>query len=247
MTASKINISDNYEDLCEKVTQEILALSNKKIEAQDKFTIALSGGSTPKEIYQCMAGTSYRNKFRWEKIHFFWSDERWVPPEDPKSNYRMVFESLFTKIQIPSANIHPIPTKNCDLQASVRLYEESIVNFFKLRKDELPPFDMILLGLGQDGHTSSLFPGNPSLAVKDHLVVATSQQGIPEKRITLTLPVINHAQVIFFVVSGYEKANIVAEVLENDSRHGFPANEIKPCHGKLCWFLDEAAASRLVR
>ena len=209
MTQPKVNIADNYEDFREKVTQEILILSNEKIETQGKLTIVLSGGSTPRGIYQCMASTSYRNKFNWEKIHFFWGDERWVPPEDQKSNYRMVSEALLTKVKIPSKNIHPIPTKNGDIEGLARLYEESIRDFFKLKKGDFPCFDLILLGIGLDGHTASLFPGNPALLVKDRLAIAVSQRGISEQRITLTLPVINYAHMIFFLVSGDEKADIV--------------------------------------
>jgi 6-phosphogluconolactonase len=245
MTKPEINIAGNYEDLCEKVTQEILGLSNKKIALQGQFSVVLSGGSTPKGIYQCMASPSYRNKFRWDKIHFFWGDERWVPPEDQRSNYRMVSEALLTKVNIPPENIHPIQTKDCNLQNSVSKYEEIIKNFFKLKKDEFPVFDLILLGIGQDGHTSSLFPGNPSLMVKDRSVVSTSQEGIPEKRITLTLPAINHAAMIFFLISGNDKAEVVAEVLENKKKANYPAKQIKPDQGSVNWFLDQAAASSL--
>jgi 6-phosphogluconolactonase len=245
MTLPKINIVADYEDLCQKVTQEILVLSNERIAAQNKFAIVLAGGSTPKGVYQCMASPLYRNKFKWEKMHFFWGDERWVLPEDQRSNYRMVSEVLLTKVRIPSENIHPIQTKNCNLQTSARLYEEAISGFFKLKNGELPVFDLILLGLGQDGHTSSLFPGNPVLLEKDRLVASLSQKGIPEKRITLTFPAINHADKVFFVVSGLDKAEIVAKVLEDKNGNNFPANEIKPMQGELCWFLDKAAAGRL--
>ncbi|HEY5391498.1 MAG TPA: 6-phosphogluconolactonase, partial [Hanamia sp.] len=245
VTQPKVNIADNYEDFCKKVTQEILTFSNERIEIQNEFTIVLSGGATPKGVYQCMASDFYRNKFKWEKIHLFWGDERWVLPDDPKSNYRMVCESLLTKVKIPSENIHPIQTKDCDLQGSARLYEKTIGDFFKLKKDCFPHFDLILLGLGQDGHTSSLFPGNPALLVKDRLVVAVSQEGISEQRITLTLPVVNYAHMVFFLVSGHEKAGIVAEVLEDKGSRAFPANKISPGHGKLCWFLDKASASKL--
>ncbi len=245
MAQPKVNIADNYEDFCEKVTQEILIVSNEKIETQGKFTIVLSGGATPKGIYQRMASASYRERFNWEKIHFFWSDERWVPPEDLKSNYRMASEALLAKVKIPSRNINPIQTKNCSLQASARLYEENISGYFKLKKDEFPPFDLILLGVGQDGHTSSLFPGNPALLEKNRLVVPVSQEGISEKRITLTLPVINHAGIVFFLARGDEKASIVAEILEDQKGQVFPANAIAPSHGKICWFLDKASASKL--
>jgi 6-phosphogluconolactonase len=238
MTQPKINIVGNYEDLCEKVAQEILELSNKKIVLQNQFSIVLSGGSTPKGIYQCMASPSFRNKFRWEKIHIFFGDERWVPPEDPRSNYRMVMEALLSKVKVPSENIHFIQTKACNLQTSALLYEKSISDFFQLKKGEFPAFDLVLLGLGQDGHTASLFPGNPSLIEKERLAISTSQTGIPEKRITLTLPAINHEQEIFFLVSGPDKADIVAKVMKN---MGFPANEIQ---GNVAWFLDKAAASK---
>jgi len=244
MTRPKINIAANYEDLCEKVTQEILDLSNKKIALEGQFSLVLSGGSTPQGIYQCMASPSYQHKFQWGKIHFFWSDERWVPPEDQRSNYRMVSQALLTKVKIPPENIHPLQTKDGDIQASVRLYEETIYHFFKLKKGDFPRFDLVLLGIGQDGHTSSLFPGNPALLVKDSLVVSASQKGIPEKRITLTLPAINHAQMVFFLISGPDKAEIVSKVLENEKGSGFPANEINPAQGGICWFLDKAAASR---
>jgi 6-phosphogluconolactonase len=243
----ELKILDDYQRLCEDVTQEILRLSNKKISKQDRFTIVLSGGLTPKGIYQRMAGTDYRDKFRWEKIHFFWSDERWVTFEDQESNYRMVSQALLTKVKIPSANIHPIQTEGCDIKDSARLYEKTIGDFFKLKKDELPRFDLILLGLGRDGHTSSLFPKNPALAVKDRFVTAVSEKGITKQRITLTLPIINHAEMIFFLVSGDEKAEIVHEVLDNENRNVFPADEIRPDRGKTCWFLDKAAARRLER
>jgi 6-phosphogluconolactonase len=242
---TNINVADNYEDLCEKVTQQILDLSNKKIALQDRFSIVLSGGSTPKGIYQCMVSPSFKNNFQWEKMHFFWGDERCVPPEDQRSNYRMVSESLLTKVGIPHRNIHPVQTKNGDPQALARLYEEDISDFFKLKKGDFPVFDLVLLGIGADGHTASLFPGNPVLLEKDHLAAAVSQEGIPEKRITLTFPAIDHADMIFFLVSGQEKADIVHEVLEGKDKDIFPAGRIRPPQGKLCWFLDKAAASRL--
>jgi 6-phosphogluconolactonase len=243
MKPPKIDIAGSYEDLCEKVTQEILVHSNTKIALQNRFNMVLSGGSTPKGIYQCMSGPSYRNKFRWEKIHLFWGDERWVRPEDPRSNYRMVSQALLTKVNIPPANVHPVQTTNCNLQTSACKYEQTIRDFFKLGNGDFPRFDLVLLGLGQDGHTSSLFPGNSALSVKDRIAVSVSQKGIPEKRITLTLAAINHAETIFFLVSGPEKADIAAEVLENKS--AFPANDIKPDQGHVFWFLDKASAGKL--
>ncbi len=246
MTKPEINIVFNYEYLCERVTEEILVLSREKIASQGKFAIALAGGSTPKGIYESMAGPYYQDEFEWEKIHFFWGDERWVPHGDQRSNYRMVLEALISKVKIPSGNIHPVMTEACDPESSARLYEKVIGDVFKSKKDEFPVFDLILLGIGQDGHTSSLFPGNPVLLVKDRVVVPVSQQGIPEKRITLTLPAINHAAMVFFLISGNDKADVVAEVLEDKKKMDYPAKQIKPNQGSVNWFLDRAAASKLV-
>jgi len=240
-----LNISENYQDLCENVTEKILAFSNEKIAIQQRCTIVLSGGLTPKGIYQCMARASFRKKFQWEKIHFFFSDERWVSREDQKSNYRMVSKALFTKVKIPSKNIHPIQTNDCTLQASACRYEEDISDFFKLKDDEFPRFDLILLGLGLDGHTSSLFPGSAALLANSRLVIDVTDKKLTEQRVTLSLPVINLADMIIFVVSGNEKAMVVHKVLENDGSTIFPANEISPSQGELCWFLDKGAASKL--
>jgi len=245
MTRPEISIASSYEMFCEQVTQEILAFSNKKIAARGQFTVVLSGGVTPKGVYECMAGPSYREKFQWNKIHFFWSDERWVPPEDQKSNYRMVSETLLSKVRIPSGNIHPIQTRDYEPESSARLYEAAISGFFKLKKGEFPHFDLILLGLGWDGHIASLFPNNPALLTNDRLVSAVSQEGIKEERITLTLPVINHAEMIFFLVSGHDKADIVRDTLEDQNRNFLPAKKVKPYQGKIRWFLDRAAASNL--
>jgi 6-phosphogluconolactonase len=243
---SKIKILEGYERLCEEVAEEILSISNMKISMQNKFTMVLSGGSTPSGIYQCMASLPYRDMFQWDKIHFFWSDERWVPEWDQKSNFHMVSQALLTKVRIPSGNIHPIHTGDGDIQSCAHLYEETIIDFFKLNKDDYPCFDLVLLGLGKDGHTASLFPENPALSVKNRLAIEVSEKGITEERITMTVPVLNQAEKIFFIVSGDEKKDIVHEVLEGENRDSFPAHEIKSSYGNIFWFLDKAAASKLV-
>ena len=240
-----LNVSESYQKLCENVTERILAFSNEKIAVQGRFTIVLSGGLTPKGIYQCMARSSFRKKFQWEKIHFFFSDERWVSKEDQKSNYRMVSKALFSKVKIPDENIHSIQTKDCTLQESACKYEKNICDFFKLKNDEFPRFDLILLGLGLDGHTSSLFPGNAALLANSRLAIDVTDKKLTEERVTLSLPVINLADMVIFVVSGEIKAGIVHQVLENDGSAIYPANEIQPTHGKLCWFLDMEAASQI--
>lgn len=241
---SHVLVLNNYRDLCEEVVRQIWILSEQAISEKGCFTLVLSGGATPQGIYALMAGSVYRGRFQWKHIHFFWGDERWVSPKDTKSNYRMVLESLLNKIAIPSGNIHAIQTKNGNPQASARLYEKNISAFFKLKKGEWPSFNLILLGLGQDGHIASIFPENRSILVKDLIAISVSQKGVEKERITLTLPVINHAELIFFLVSGGEKADIVHKVLEGENKNLFPAQKIKPGRGKLWWFLDRAAASK---
>lgn len=205
--------------------------------------MVLSGGTTPKGVYSLMASPNYRNRFDWEKIHFFWGDERWVPPEDPKSNYRMVAEALLTRIDLPAENIHPIKTKGYDLDASASHYEQEIAFFFNLKKGESPRFDLILLGLGYDGHTASLFAGDATLFIRNRLVVPVSNKEIDEKRITMTFSVINCADNIFFLVSGREKAKVLQEALEGNTN--LPAQQVKLEEGMILWFADQFAASML--
>lgn len=237
-----IFVAKDHEALCEQVVRRILKHAEETLIKKDRFTLVLSGGSTPRGIYALMASSVYRDRFCWEKIHFFWGDERAVLPENEKSNYRMVSEALLTKVNIPAGNIHPIPTQTRDAETSARSYEETLIRFFGLKKGEFPSFDLMLLGLGRDGHTASLFPGHPALGVKDRLVVAVSQKGIPEERITLTLPVIDQAQWIFVAASGQDKADIVKKALEN-TNEDLPVRKIRAVHGKLWWFLDRASAS----
>ena len=236
-------ITKDYEVLCEQVVRHVLVLSKKRIEERGKFTLVLSGGTTPKGVYSLMTSSTYRNRFDWEKIHFFWGDERWVPPEDQKSHYRMAAESLLTRIDIPAENIHPIKIKGDDLEASVSQYEQEIAFFFKLERGELPRFDLILLGLGHDGHIASLFPGDSALFIMNRLVVPVSNIEIDEKRITMTLSVINRADNIFFLVSGREKAKVLQEVLEGNTN--LPAHQVKLKEGMILWFADQFAASML--
>ena len=144
-----LNISENYQELYDNVTERILAFSNEKITIQGRFTIVLSGGLTPKGIYRCMVMQPYRKMFQWEKIHFFFSDERWVSREDKKSNYRMVDRALFSKVNIPKSNIHPIQTKDCTLQESSLKYEQDISNFFELKNISIIIIDKFTLYLYQ--------------------------------------------------------------------------------------------------
>ena len=237
---------ETYERLANDLAEEILAVSKKAITENGHFSVALSGGATPKGLYLKMSDASFRNRFDWHRIHFFWGDERWVSPDHLRSNYRMAAEALLTKVDIPIENIHPIATMKNDPDESASLYEEELAKHFGTRKGEFPRFDFLLLGLGQDGHTASLFPGNAALDEKKRFVIPVFEKDLEEPRITLTLPVMNRARHIVFIVSGMEKADILKRVLESKSKDDLlPAQRVRPERGNLFWFVDKSAASHL--
>lgn len=241
-----LTVCKNYELLCDVVTKQILETSRRVLETQDRFTLALSGSVTPKGVYTRMASRDYHNEFDWHRFHFFWGDERWVPPDHVKSNYRMVAEALLTRVDIPIENIHFVKTKEGNPETSALHYEEELTSFFGLRKGQMPRFDLMLLGLGIDGHTSSLFPNTSAVAETKRLVVSNDIPDIEEPRVTLTFPVINHAAAVFFLVSGSEKSEILHTVLEGGLRDVMlPAQRVRPKDGSLHWFVDKAAASLL--
>ena len=241
-----VKISKKYTVMSEEVTSEILKLSRQKIKEKGSFTIALSGGSTPKGVYLTMANKDFIGEFDWENIHFFWTDERFVDPDDIKSNYRMVAEALITKIDIPPQNIHPMKTQVENSEIAAQKYDEELRSFFELSKGEFPVFDLILLGLGQDGHTASLFPGTEALDEKERLAVSVKHDDLAEERISLTYPVINHAQKIMFIVSGREKSEILKKALDEEMATNFPVGKIRPENGELVWHVDAHAAALIV-
>lgn len=207
------------------------------------FSLVLSGGSTPQAVYERLAGAMTRANVAWENIHLFWGDERCVPPDHAESNFRMVNEALLRRITIPPANIHRIEAERPPTNAAER-YENGLRVFFGLKEKEFPRFDLILLGLGEDGHTASLFPDTPMLAETEHLVAAGFVPRINTHRISMTLPTINNARALMFLVAGARKAKILYEVLEGTSRQ-YPAQRVEPTDGTLLWLLDADAAAFL--
>ncbi|MGH7768152.1 MAG: 6-phosphogluconolactonase [Candidatus Binatia bacterium] len=242
MTQAKIVICKDITELSRKAAEEYVRLSNRSVALGGRFVLALSGGSTPKSLYTLLASDEFRPQIPWGQSHFFWSDERSVPPDHPDSNYRMAFESLLAKVPVPKENIHRIEAE-LESEVAAAKYERTIRDFFRLSGPSLPRFDLILLGLGDDGHTASLFPGNPALEETGRLVVATYVDKLKTYRITLTLPVLNRAANIFFLVAGESKAAALRAVLQRSEN--LPAGGIALQNGRLVWFLDEAAASRL--
>ncbi len=238
-----IHIADNLTQLSEQISQQIVRLIRETLAKQGRFTFALSGGSTPQPLYSLLA-TKYADKIPWEKVHFFWGDERYVEPTDKLSNVKMIRETLLDHLDIPIHHAHPMPTSFNDPEEAARNYEDLLRSFFP---DAFPVFDLILLGLGEDGHTASLFPKSAILMEERKWVtVAQNSPKPPPTRLTLTYPAINHASNIFFLVSGKKKAKAIEKIHEaNADKKKYPAAGIQPVNGSLIWWLDKAAAKKL--
>jgi 6-phosphogluconolactonase len=215
-------------------SENLLKLSRES----EKFNIALSGGNTPKFIFQKIAA-DYKNKFDWNRIHLFWGDERCVPPDDDESNFGMTKKYLLNQITIPEHNVHRIKGENDPVTEAER-YTEEIKSNAKF-KNGLPRFDLVMLGLGEDGHTASIFPNQMSLINSEKICEVAVHPSSGQKRVTLTGRVINNASVITFLVTGENKKEILKQVLI-DKNKTLPAEFIQPVSGELKFYIDEAAA-----
>jgi 6-phosphogluconolactonase len=235
------------QELFEAAAEEVVRAANQAVTERGRFTIALSGGSTPKNLYTLLA-TNARTSLPWDRMYFFWSDERHVPPDDPESNYRMAEEAILSKIPVAAGNVFRVPAENPDAAAAAEAYEQTLRKFFAVEAGQVPRFDLILLGMGPDGHTASLFPETAALREKSRLVVANRVEKLKTSRITFTLPLLNAARCVAFLVSGTDKASALHEVLEGNAQgEQYPAKLVQPGDGKLIWFLDRAAASGLTQ
>lgn len=241
----EIRVLTTPQELFAAAAEEVVRAANEAVARRGRFTIALSGGSTPRNLHTLLA-TNARTSLPWDHMFFFWGDERHVPPTDPESNYRMAEETLLSKIPVASANVFRIPAENPDAATAADAYEQTLRKFFALQPGEFPRFDLILLGMGPDGHTASLFPGTAALQEKSRLVVANWVEKFKTSRITLTLPVLNAARCVAFLVSGTDKAAALQAVLQSDAPgEQYPAKLVRPRDGKLIWLVDRAAASEL--
>jgi 6-phosphogluconolactonase len=233
------------QELFEAAGEEVVRTANEAVTQRGRFAIALSGGSTPKNLYNLLA-TNARTALPWDRMFFFWGDERHVPPADPDSNYRMADETMLSKIPVAAGNVFRIKAENPDAGAVAEAYEQTLRKFFALEPGQFPRFDLILLGMGPDGHTASLFPGTRALQEKSRLVVANWVDKMKGSRLTLTLPVLNAAAAVAFLVSGTDKAPALHAVLESEAPgEQYPAKLVRPSDGKLIWLIDRAAASQL--
>jgi 6-phosphogluconolactonase len=241
----QITICRDAEQLYREAAARFVACARAAAQTARGFTVALSGGSTPKGVYTLLATPEYRAQIPWSRVHLFWGDERCVPPDHDESNYRMVRESLLSKIDIPPRSVHRMAGEK-DPQIAAAEYELELSNFFRLTEGELPRFDLILLGLGEDGHTASLFPGSKALERTKRLVASADVETLGRHRLTLTLPVLNNGAQIVFLVSGRSKAAILGEVLGTKSRLSIlPAAKVQPVNGQVTWLVTQDAAAGL--
>jgi 6-phosphogluconolactonase len=233
---TKLEILADPEALSRRVADWMLAMAMAK---DGLFTVALSGGSTPRRLYQLLAGPPYLKTFPWLRTHWFWGDERFVPPDDPLSNYRMVREALLSRAPIPAGNIHPIPTEGLSPDAAASAYERELKSVYGAERFDpaRPLFDVTLLGLGPEGHTASLFPGTAVLAERDRWVAAVVGAKA-EARITLTYPSLDSSRNVAFLVAGKEKREVFARLQRGDKN--LPAGRLCPI-GALWLFADAAA------
>ncbi len=246
---AEVKILNNPEEVAREAAEQFAGLAQNALRKKGCFTVALSGGSTPKTFYALLAEESgFREKIPWEKIHFFWSDERHVPPDHPDSNFLMARATLLSKVPVPLRNVHRIPSEKPDAMRAADDYEKTLRAFFDAKEGEIPTLDLVLLGLGTDGHTASLFPGSPGLAERKSLIMANWVPKFNSYRITMTFPIINQAAFILVLVTGEDKAEILRAVLEGaPSEPGYPAQRVHPANGKCLWIVDRAAARLLER
>jgi 6-phosphogluconolactonase len=235
----KLLVYETPEELEEAAARDFVAKAEEAIRERGRFAVVLAGGSTPIATYEILA-RDHVDELDWSRVHVFFGDERTVPPQHEDSNYRIAREALLAHVRLGS--VHRMRGELAPAEAAAD-YEEQLREFFG---PDLPRFDLILLGLGKDGHTASLFPETSALDVTDRWVVANPVLKLETTRLTLTVPVINAARNVIFLVSGEGKAEALREVLEGDAdARGYPAKSVNPDSGDLTWMVDRAAAKRL--
>jgi len=231
-----------------QAAERFAAICGRAAASRGACAVALSGGETPKLLYARLAAEPYRSRVPWDRLQVFWGDERCVPPDDPRSNFRLAHEMLLSKVPLPENRIHRMPADTADHAAAAAAYAETLRAVLPAAADGWPRFDLVLLGLGDNAHTASLFPRTEALRERDRAVVAEFIDDAGMWRMTLTVPVLTRAAEILFLVSGASKAEAVRAVLEGPADpENLPATLIRPVDGRVTWLLDAPAASRLTR
>ena len=235
------------QQLARAAAEEFTRQAILAVKSRGRFSVALSGGSTPKVMYSLLAqDTEFSGRIPWDQIHFFFGDERFVPSDSEESNYRMVNEALFSHVSIPAENIHRVKTELSDAHETAVEYRSQIAETFGIDENALPKFDLVLLGMGPDGHTASLFPGSDALSETHKTVVENWVAKFDMFRITFTLPLINSAANVVFIVGGHDKAAMIARVFgTNSDSEKVPCQLVNPADGKLLWLLDKDAAAQI--
>lgn len=243
INGNKVVVISTAEELARTAAMRFVSAAQDAVRTRDRFTTALSGGETPRRVYEIL-GTQFAMVLDWSRIHIFFGDERCVPPDNPASNYLMAYNALISKVAIPPFNVHRMIGEE-DPAAGAAAYEQELRRVF--RNSPLPRLDLMFLGLGRDGHTASLFPRSSVLNETTTWVGTSTPAGNVPDRITLTLPVINNAAQVLFLVSGADKAEVLSHVLRSTSGPvpPMPAQLIKPTNGTLEWLVDRAAAALL--
>lgn len=244
-----IKIFSEIDELNHFAAEKFVEIASEAIEKRDYFTVSLSGGSTPKSFYQLLASEKCANQINWNGGFYFFGDERNVPLDDEESNHKMAAENLFVPLKIRDLCVMEWNTEPPnDAEKSAEWYEETMTNFFTLDREinKFPRFDLILLGMGADGHTASLFPYTKALHETERLAVANYVEKLQTYRLTMTFPVINNAANVMFLVTGAEKAEALREVLQSEyNPEKFPAQKVKPNNGNLLWLVDAKAGEKL--
>lgn len=240
MTNRKVRVFPDRAALARAAAMHFVELARSAIELQGRFSVALSGGTTPEPMYRLLAAPKFTSQIDWQRVHLFWSDERCVPPDDPASNYNMAWNSFISQIPIPKGHIHRIRGEEVPAVAAER-YEQELKDHFKGGSTR---FDLILLGLGEDGHTASIFPGSVAVAEYKRLVVVAHHPRTRQQRITITLLAINAAANVTFLVAGESKREMMKQVLSGlKSPDEIPAIGVHPRDGTLLWLCDQTAES----
>ncbi len=242
-----IRIAQDVQQLAQDTAAYIYSASQQAIQTHGRFLLALSGGSTPKSLYQTLASPEWRGRFDWPNILFLFGDERCIPPDHPESNFKMAQATLFQPLNIQADHIFRMKGEHENPIAAAEEYEAELRTMTHCAAPHLPTIDLVLLGLGEDGHTASLFPGTAAVQERNKVVTVGQAPTGVRSRITLTLGVLNHAAVILFLVTGQGKASMVRRIVkpESEADRALPAARIAPESGRLVWMLDQSAGAQL--
>ena len=239
-----VAIYPDLDTISQQAAAYIVRIARESVVTRGRFTIALSGGSTPRKLYGLLASEPYNSQIDWELVDIFWSDERCVPPDHPESNYFMAQEVLLSRISIPVAQVHRMPADQFNRDAASLTYTQEMQRAFST--NGIPDFDLLQLGLGPEGHTASLFPHQPSLHERERLVMPVTVPKPPPDRLTFTPPILNAARNVLFLATGADKADALHAVIEGPfNPDEYPAQIVRPPNGEVTWMVDSAIAQKI--